>query len=180
MTLVPWTPILRGPQLGGLGNCRKGAGGQGIGFRSITAAAENLVTCHLPSSWWEARLFQLAGLKCGSEGRRRRRRSWAPVGAAHWAARSQAEWRVPEAVPYRGGNIQSRGFLFRAGGHMGPLLQRKSDRASLARQSQAQKMNRNGGNFCKPRAQWPGWNFDQPLKFCAPEILHSLSVARPP
>ena len=44
MTLVPWTPILRGPQLGKLGSYRKGAGGQGIGFRSITATAEFSVT----------------------------------------------------------------------------------------------------------------------------------------
>ena len=44
MTLVPWTPILRGPQLGKLGGYRKGAGGQGIGFRSMTAAAELPVT----------------------------------------------------------------------------------------------------------------------------------------
>ena len=44
MTLVPWTPILRGPQLGKLGSYRKGAGGQGIGFRSMTAAAELPVT----------------------------------------------------------------------------------------------------------------------------------------
>ena len=40
----PWTPILRGPQLGKLGSYRKGAGGHGIGFRSMTAAAELPVT----------------------------------------------------------------------------------------------------------------------------------------
>ena len=42
---------------------------------------------------------------------------------------------------------------------------------ALARQSQAQSWNRSSGNFCKPRAQWPGGNLDQPLHFCAPEIF---------
>ena len=51
---------------------------------------------------------------------------------------------------------------------------------ALARQSQARKLNRNSNNFCKDRAQWPGGNLDQPLRFCAPEILHSLSGKRPP
>ena len=41
----------------------------------------------------------------------------------------------------------------------------------MARQSQAQSWNRSGGNFCKPRAQWPDGNLDQPLRFCAPEIF---------
>ena len=28
-----------------------------------------------------------------------------------------------------------------------------------------------GPNFCNPRAQWPGGNLDQPLRFCAPEMF---------
>ena len=111
----------------------------------------------------------MVGLKCGSEKRRRLFR--VPVGAALTAARSWTERRVLEAAPYKkwrslkggggkpppykGGSIQSRRISFRAGGHIGPPLQRKQT-GSLARQSQAQKMNRNGGNFCKLRAQWPG------------------------
>ena len=46
---------------------------------------------------------------------------------------------------------------------------------TLARQSQAQKLNRTSGNFCTPRAQWPGRNLDPSLRFCAPEILFNLS-----
>ena len=41
----------------------------------------------------------------------------------------------------------------------------------LVRQTQAQAWNRTSGNFCKPRAQWPGLNSEKPLHFCAPEIF---------
>ena len=41
----------------------------------------------------------------------------------------------------------------------------------LVRQTQAQVWNRTSGNFCKPRAQWPGLNSEKPLHFCAPEIF---------
>ena len=42
---------------------------------------------------------------------------------------------------------------------------------ALARQTQAHKWDRTSGNFCKPRARWPGRNCEKPLKFCAPEIF---------
>ena len=42
---------------------------------------------------------------------------------------------------------------------------------ALAQPSQAQLWNRSSGNFCKPRAQWPGRNRRKPLKFCAPEMF---------
>ena len=51
---------------------------------------------------------------------------------------------------------------------------------ALARQSQARLRNRTGGNFCIPRAQWPGWNLDHPLRFCAPKTLQNLTGTRPP
>ena len=51
---------------------------------------------------------------------------------------------------------------------------------AFARQTQAQKWNRTGGSFCKPRAQWPGRNRGKPLRFCAPEILQDLTGTRPP
>ena len=54
-------PHLRGPQLGGLGNQRKGAGGQGIGFRSMTATAEDLVTFEPYFYRLEARLLADSG-----------------------------------------------------------------------------------------------------------------------
>ena len=51
---------------------------------------------------------------------------------------------------------------------------------ALARQSQAQSWNRSDFKFCKPRAQWPGGNSDQSLRFCAPEMIHHLTGERPP
>ena len=51
---------------------------------------------------------------------------------------------------------------------------------ALARQSQAQFLNHTSFNFYKPRAQWPGGNSDQPLRFCAPEMLQNPAGTRPP
>ena len=51
---------------------------------------------------------------------------------------------------------------------------------ALAEETQAHEWNRSSGNFCKPRAQWPGGNSDQSLRFCAPEILQNPSRMRPP
>ena len=51
---------------------------------------------------------------------------------------------------------------------------------AMVRQSQAQGRNRTNYNFGKARAQWPGGNLDQPLRFCAPEILLILTGTRPP
>ena len=50
----------------------------------------------------------------------------------------------------------------------------------LVRKTQAQVWNRAGGKFCKLRAQWPGGDSDQSLRFCAPEILQNPSRMRPP
>ena len=50
----------------------------------------------------------------------------------------------------------------------------------LARQTQAREWNRASSNFRKPRARWAGGNLDQPLGFCAPEILQNLTGMRPP
>ena len=76
----PGPPFYGGRQLGSLGGHRKGAGGQRIGFRSMTAAAEFPVTFGWYPYRLEARLlgwwgsssapFGLVGLKFGLEGRR--------------------------------------------------------------------------------------------------------------
>ena len=50
---------------------------------------------------------------------------------------------------------------------------------ALARQTQAHKWDRTSGNFCKPRARWPGRNCEKPLKFCAPEGHHPPKVVTP-
>ena len=56
-SLTPWTPFYGGRQFGNLGGHCKGAGGQGIGFRSITAAAAFPVTFGQCSYRLEARLW---------------------------------------------------------------------------------------------------------------------------
>ena len=53
----PGPPFYGGRQSGGLGSLCKGAGGQWIGFWSITAAAESRVTFGRCFSWWGARLL---------------------------------------------------------------------------------------------------------------------------
>ncbi len=42
---------------------------------------------------------------------------------------------------------------------------------ALVRETQAQMRNRTSGNFCKPRARWPGGNSDTHSDFRAPEIF---------
>ena len=57
----PLDPILRGSPMREAGNHRKGTGGHGIGFRSITAAAERPVTFGWHFSWLKARLLRGLG-----------------------------------------------------------------------------------------------------------------------
>ena len=42
---------------------------------------------------------------------------------------------------------------------------------ALAGNIKARTLNCNSGNFCKPRAQWPGGNLDTHSNFHAPEGL---------
>ena len=68
---APGPHFYGGRQLGKLGGYRKGAGGQGIGFCSITAAAEFPATFGRCSYWLEARLLGWWGSSCaaGDDGR---------------------------------------------------------------------------------------------------------------
>ena len=50
---------------------------------------------------------------------------------------------------------------------------------ALARQTQAPSENRTTCNFCKSRAQWPGGNLDQSLRFRAPEGLRPPQEVTP-
>ena len=74
-----------GRQLGKLGGYRKGAGGQGIGFCSITAAAEFPATFGRCSYWLEARLC-VGRAQVRLSGWHILGRLLISVGAAHWAA----------------------------------------------------------------------------------------------
>ena len=59
--------------------------------------------------------------------------------------------------------------MFRATARVAPTAE--NGPGAFARQGQAQLWNRSSSNFCKPRAQWPGRNCGQSLRFCAPEII---------
>ena len=52
-------------------------------------------------------------------------------------------------------------------GTAGPVYRRYGVSAPvpLVRPSQARKLNRSNGNFCSPRAQWPGGNLDRHSDF---------------
>ncbi len=98
--------------------------------------------------------------------------------------------------PDRGNRTSPKGKALRAGLGPAPTADTKRLRfpcrgrsqtgppgfapGALARQSQVQKLNRTSGNFCTPRAQWPGENSDPSLRFCAPKTLLNFSGGRPP
>ena len=98
--------------------------------------------------------------------------------------------------PDRGNRTSPKGKALRAGLGPAPTADTKRLRfpcrgrsqtgppgfapGALARQSQVQKLNRTSGNFCTPRAQWPGGNSDPSLRFCAPKTLLNFSGGRPP
>ena len=152
------------------------------GLPSITAAAEGPVTFGCFFYRWKARLLSGWGssLAQGTGGRVR-----APAPTAYPKVRlifCRARCPIgpfsggPVCRPYeiwetfrsfRRGRSQTgpRAAKGRPYGGNGPV--------ALARQSQAQFLNRSNSTFCTPRAQWPGGNSDQPLRFCAPEGLHS-------
>ena len=73
-------------------------------------------------------------------------------------------------------------FTGRSSDQRPPLKERWAQwkrRAPLYRRA-AREWTRITPNFCKPRAPWPGRNLDQPLRFCAPEVLQNPSSTRPP
>ena len=121
--------------MGKLTRRRKGAGGQGIGFQSITAAAaEFSVTFGLWFYRLGARLWGRWGSSCAVWKCRAARcavptvYAEAPrpfVGAGHWPARAilkMGKRRVREAAPYRGELPLWRAATW------GPPLRQKSDR----------------------------------------------------
>ena len=106
------------------------------------------------------------------------------VGAGHWPARGR-DFAISEPtlirLAYARHLLPRREKAFRrliaapavrrkpAGAHI--MRPSSYTPGALARQTQAHKWDRTSGNFCKPRARWPGRNCEKPLKFCAPEIF---------
>ena len=128
----PRSPFYGSRQLGSLNRSRKGAGGSADCF-SLVFRCRWLGANRVSGTPLVGSAFVAAGLKlCG-----RKRR----------AARCAAPTAYSEVI-----------FSFRRGRTLaGPPI---IDQLSPARQSQARKWNRTSGNFCKPRAQWPGRNLE--------------------
>ena len=144
-------PHFTGPPMREAGNHRKGAGGHGIGFRSITAAAERPVTFGWHFSWLKARL--LRGL--GSSAVQR-------IGG-----------RPSVPSPQNTGTIRS----FRRGrSQTGPRAAKGRPTAenrpgALVRQRQARLWNRTNSNFPKTQGPVARREFRHSLRFCAPEMF---------
>ena len=167
----PLDPILRGPPMREAGNHRKGAGGHGIGFRSITAAAEKPVTFGRCFSWLEARLLGWWGSSSAQGtaypgaclGSRRGGTLSRPYSGQRTASKS-----APSSAPFggtfplKGGKLDGKGPLIRLAfgqppSPQGEGLGRSRIRAgSVGGETQAQKLNRTRGKFCALRARWPG------------------------
>ena len=149
---------------------RKGAGGQRIGFRSTTAAAEFPVTFGWYSYWLEARLccggaqVRLRGTAGGASPSPTHNKKvvqvWVgePLGlpphpsgltASHLPLKGKALKTRFSAFPFRG-RCPRRGRMRYPCFELG----------MLARQTQAREWNRASSNFRKPRAQWPGGNLE--------------------
>ena len=101
--------------------------------------------------------------------------SSAPVCAlGHLPPRGKACRRLTAAPT---ADIEAAPFSRRGRSQTGPTAYLPG---ALVRETQAQVWNRTSGNFCKPRAQRPGWNSDTHSDFRAPEILLNLTGTRPP
>ena len=168
---APGPQFYGGRQCGGVGGQRKGAGGHGIGFRSITAAAEKPVTFGRCFSWLEARLLGWWGSSSAqgtaypgvSLGARRGGTLGRPYSGQRTASKS-----APSSAPFggtfplKGGRLDGKGPLIRLAfgqppSPQGEGLGRSRIRAgSVGGETQAQKLNRTRGKFCALRARWPG------------------------
>ena len=100
-----------------------------------------------------------------------------PGGRALQKGRNPLAWAGEDTRPYgKTGNgsfflwgLDTGRPMFRATARVAPTAE--NGPGAFARQGQAQLWNRSSSNFCKPRAQWPGKNCGQPLRFCAPEMF---------
>ena len=100
-----------------------------------------------------------------------------PGGRALQKGRKPLAWAGEDTRPYgKTGNgsfflwgLDTGRPVFRATARVAPTAE--NGPGAFARQGQAQLWNRSSSNFCKPRAQWPGRNCGQPLRFCAPEMF---------
>ena len=162
MPLPPGPPFYGDRQLGSLGGHRKGAGGQRIGFRSMTAAAEFPVTFRWYPYRLEARLLGWWGSSSAQRdgGRVRAPAPTAENGPVPLARQSEAQsenctnskFCLPKA-PVARWDFRPITQILRAGWAMHPKgIAAVNSPGALVRQTQAQNLNRITQNFCTPRA----------------------------
>ena len=97
--------------------------------------------------------FGVFGPKCGSEGWRIRRRSLIPAGAAHWAAHNSQAVADSRLFPIHRELVKAHGARLPG---FAPV--------PLARQTQAQFLNRTNGKFPPTQGpSGPGWSRWQAL-----------------
>ncbi len=164
----PLDPHFTGAAHAGAWQSTQRRGWTSIGVHSITAAAEFPEACQGYSSWLKARLCLWRGSSAAQKDGGNRNGS---VGPAKPGAEMEPQQRQslnptaaeggPNAKPnevglrWRGGARERTQFSPPGGNGVERTLRRR-------------------------RAQWPGGNLDQPLRFCAPEILYWLTVGHPP
>ena len=148
---------------------------QSIGFHSITAAAEVSVTFGSCFSWWIARLLAWWGSSAAQRDGVSGDDFRSPQGR-HTGPPTVPRLRKP---PCRAAD--SRPFpLHRkpvtAHGTRPPGFAPKT----MARQTQAQKLNRSGNDFLPIQGpSGPGLNCGTSLRFCAPEVSGNFSGGSP-
>ena len=174
MTLVPWTPVLRGSQSGRLGGYRKGAGGSVDWFlfynrcrwkRAFEAGGAQVVR-------WETGRPGVPPLQQGL-----RPDSISGYGRPRGPPLQPLEPDGRVRTPAPTANIEAVPSFVGAG-HW-PARRLRTSKHLLG------KARRGIGTapaliFCHVRPQWAGKKRGPPLRFCAPEIYFYLSGTRPP
>ena len=134
--------------------------------RSANAKARVAQLTAFPSSFAPADLAMAEGLEFHWLKAPLLRRGSSSAQGVGGRVRTPAPMAYSEALSFF-----RRGALCAPAGGQRPPLRRKTDRERWFG-----KARRGCGtafvlNFCTPRAQWPGGNLDQPLRFCAPEMF---------
>ena len=104
------------------------------------------------------------------------------VGAGHWPARrgSLRFQSPPSSASHALGTFPLLGGRLSGGRKGRPYIKKQIRIRSVSSAKPGAGVEPHHPNFCKPRAQWPGRNLDQPLRFCAPEVLQNPASTRPP
>ena len=91
-----------------------------------------------------------------------------PPQCAHWGTFPPRGKACRRLIAAPTADIEAVPFSRRGRSGTGPTAYAPG---ALVRQTQAQMRNRTSGNFCNPRARWPGGNSDTHSDFRAPKIF---------